>query len=255
MVIDYFWEELVAINSRVIFNAPQKRACRLKWTFKDSHVAKIIWSVQWSKNTCRTTKKMLVRMLITCDTWHVYAQDSSCTFGNKKLHVTGNESCLEWRLSHRDCQQCAEKLVLMTLMIIKIMMMTSATMIVMLVMLLCHVDHDDHNEETWLKTLTSCLSVGQRDMGGAKGLERHRINGPGHLANDRTQILLCAKFAFWLVAKVRALQKPQLLKFFVNVSFRANSSSYSRRCCKEDNTMVEKQNNILTRLMMEMSRG
>ena len=87
------------------------------------------------------------------------------------------------------------------------------------------------------------------------GLERHRINGPGHLANDRTQILVCAKFAFRLVAKVHALQKPQLLKFFVNVSFRANSSSYSRRCCKEDNTMVEKQNNILTRLMMEMSRG
>ena len=84
----------------------------------------------------------------------------------------------------------------MTLMTIKIMMMTLATMIVMLVMLLYRADHDDLDEDTWLKTLTTCLSVGQRDMGGAKGLERHRINGPGHLANDRTQILLCAKFAF-----------------------------------------------------------
>ena len=113
-------------------------------------------------------------MLITCDTWHVYAQDSSCTFGNKKLHVTGNESCLEWRLSHRDCQQYAEELVLMILMTIKIMMMTFSTMVVMLVMLLYCADHDDHNEETWLKTLTTCLSVGQRDMGGAKDGRRVR---------------------------------------------------------------------------------
>ena len=32
----------------------------------------------------------------------------------------------------------------------------------------------DHDEETWLKTLTTCLSVGQRDMGGAKDGRRVR---------------------------------------------------------------------------------
>ena len=35
-------------------------------------------------------------------------------------------------------------------------------------------DHDGQNEETWLKTLTTCLSVGQRDMGGAKDGRRVR---------------------------------------------------------------------------------
>ena len=64
-------------------------------------------------------------------------------------------------------------------------------------MLLYRADHDDLDEETWLKTLTTCLSVGQRDMGGAKGLERHRINGVGHLSKwPNTNLEAVAKF--WL---------------------------------------------------------